>query len=126
MVIGRSTSSHTVDWTNTTIRAIPPGAGVSTWSAALLQLPQRGVRSDPVEPKPKFGPALEVTERAPGPQIRPLNHIFRVACRAQHAVAVHQQLRAVRPDQDRELLASDRHGHALFRTGLPGGSGSAW
>src|SRR5882757_6016771 len=75
---------------------------------------------------PKFGPALEVTERAPGPQIRLLNHIFRVVHRAEHAVAVHQQLPAVRREQDRELLAIDRHGRALFQTGLPAGSGSAW
>src|ERR1700730_15554733 len=75
---------------------------------------------------PKFGPALEVTERAPGPQIRVLNHIFRVVHRAEHAVAVHQQLPAVRRGQDRELLAIDRHGHALFQTGLPGGSDVAW
>src|ERR1700736_5011068 len=70
---------------------------------------------------PKFGPALEATERAPGPQIRLLNHIFRVVHRAEHAVAVDQQLPAVRREQDRELLAIDRHGQALFQTGLPGG-----
>src|SRR5437588_219782 len=42
-------------------------AGWQRAAVALLQLPQRGVRSDPVEPVPKFGPALEVTERTPGP-----------------------------------------------------------
>ena len=95
-------------------RERPPRAG--------LQRSQARVGRNPVQPGPQRRPALERAEGPPRPQQRLLDDVLGVVHRAEHAVAVGEQLGPQRLRQPRELrvpqLLGDRGGHMAS----PGGS----
>ena len=87
-------------------------AGRQRPAAAVLQRAQAGVGRDPVQPGPQRRPPLEVAVGPPGPDHGLLHLVFGIVDRAQHAVAVRQQLRPERVGETREILA-DCHGCSL-------------
>ncbi len=74
---------------------------------------QAPIGSDPVQPGAYRGPALETAVGAPGPQVRLLDQILGVLDRAEHAVAVREQL----PPQRLGVL--DERGAILHRSHRP-------
>ena len=70
----------------------PAEAGGQRTPAAALQRGQAGVRRDLVEPGPHRRPALEPAVGSPRPQVRLLDEVLGVVHRAEHPVAVRQQL----------------------------------
>src|SRR6266581_3307959 len=87
-------------------------AGRQWPTAAVLQRAQAGVGRDPVQPGPQRRAALEVAVGPPGTDHGLLHLVFGIMDRAQHAVAVRQQLRPERVDETREILG-DCHGCSL-------------
>ena len=69
-----------------------PGPRAAPADPALGQRGQADVGGDLVEPGPHRGPALEAAVGAPRPQVRLLDQVLGVVRRADHAVAVRQQL----------------------------------
>jgi RNA polymerase sigma factor (sigma-70 family) len=67
-------------------------AGRQRPPAALLKRRQAGIGGDAVEPGTQRRPALEGAVGPPGPQIGLLHQIFGLVGRAEHPVAVRQQL----------------------------------
>jgi hypothetical protein len=85
--------------------------------AAALQRGQARVGGDPVQPRPHRGPSgIKIPVGPPGPQHGLLHQVFGVVYRAQHPVAVRQQLPAERIRLPHELVA-DRsiraHAHSF-------------
>src|SRR5688572_20880574 len=64
-------------------------------AAAVLQCVQADPGRDPVEPRLDRRPLLEVREASPRPQVRLLDGVLRVMQRAEHPVAVCDQLTPV-------------------------------
>src|SRR5262249_50035420 len=60
--------------------------------AAMLQCGEAGVRRDAVQPGPHRRPVFELVIRAPGAQVGLLDDVFGVVQRAEHPVAVRDQL----------------------------------
>jgi hypothetical protein len=56
---------------------------------------QAGIGRDFVQPGPEIERAHKGVQRAPGAQERLLHQVLGVVQRAQHAIAVHQQLAAI-------------------------------
>src|SRR5579859_3324286 len=81
-------------------------------AAGVLQRAQAGVGRDPVQPGPQRRPPLEFAVRPPGTNHRLLHLVLGIVNRAQHAVAVRQQLRPERVGETREILA-DCHSCSL-------------
>src|SRR5580704_4161190 len=78
-----------------------------------LQGSQADVRRDPVEPGAHRAARLVVPfPRPPCPQERVLDQVFGVVSRAEHPVAVRQELRPERIDQAIEAFYRRRHTHA--------------
>src|SRR5262249_21303784 len=73
-----------------------------------LDRSQARVGRDPVQPGAHRRAALEAVERAPRPQIRLLDQILGLLGRAQHPVAVSQQLAPEPPGEAGEIFAN-RH-----------------
>src|ERR1035441_65663 len=92
----------------------PPGAGRQWPAAAVPQRAQAGFGRDPVQPGPQRRPPLEFTVGPPGPDHGLLHLVFGIVDRAQHAVAVRQQLRPERVGETREILAGG-HGCCSLR-----------
>src|SRR6266849_5809325 len=87
-------------------------AGRQGPAAAVLQRAQTGVGRDPVQPGPQRRAPLEVAVGPPGTDHGLLHLVFGIVDRAQHAVAVRQQLRPERVGETREILA-DCHSCSL-------------
>ena len=79
-----------------------PWPGVGAADAQRVEAPVGG---DPVEPRAHRRAALEPVEALPGGQQRVLQRVLGVLERAEHPVAVHLQLPAVRLGQRAERLA---------------------
>src|SRR4029450_7496930 len=84
---------------------------------------EAGIRRDSVQPGPEGRPALEALSLPPGSEERLLDEILGVFDRAEHAVAVHLQLAAVRLDErcERSLVAGAGGGDRLGLRRLGGG-----
>ena len=85
-------------------------------AVAALQRGQAGAGGDPVEPGPKRRALLEPVIGPPGAQVGLLHEILGVVYRAEHPVAMRQQLAPVRLRPWQELLLLDRavrHRHDL-------------
>ena len=91
MVVGRRAETG---------RQRPPGS--------VLQRAQAGPRRDRVEPAAQRRAALEPLVAAPRPHVRLLHGVFGVVQRAQHAVAVREQLRAERVGRGGEVRYRSR------------------
>jgi hypothetical protein len=76
---------------------------------APLQRGQARVRGDPVQPRPHRGPPLEAAERPPRPQVRLLHQVLGLVGRAQHPVAVRQQLPSEYAGQLGEIGTGGHH-----------------
>jgi hypothetical protein len=87
----------------------PAQPGRQGTAAAALDRGQARVGRDPVQPGAHRRAALEPVERAPRPQIRLLNQILGLLGRAQHPVAVSQQLAPEPPGEAGEILANRHH-----------------
>jgi hypothetical protein len=70
---------------------------------ARFQRRQARHRGDLVQPPPYRGPALEPVQRAPRSQVGLLHQVLGVVDRAEHPVAVRQQLRPEPLDEGGEL-----------------------
>ena len=68
---------------------------------------QAGVRRDAIQPRSRRRLLLKGGPRPPGSEQRLLDQVLSVQNRTHHAVAVHVQLAAVRPDQVLERLLVD-------------------
>ena len=71
---------------------------------AAVQRGEAGVGGDPVEPGAQRGPALEAVVGAPGAQVGLLHQVLGVVHRAEHPVAVRQQLAPVLAGHREEVL----------------------
>ena len=79
-------------------------------AAAPGQLGQAGIGGDLVQPGPHRGPALEPAVGPPGTQVCLLDQVFRILDRAEHAVAVREQLT---PERLGVLGEADVIGHGV-------------
>ena len=99
------------------VRVAPgaPSADGHQPAAAVLQGVQADPGRDPVEPGPDRRALLEVREPPPGPQIRLLYGVLRVVQRAEHPVAVRDQLTPV----PRELVLQVHPNSSTAPAGQP-------
>ena len=74
-------------------RAFVHGTGTT---GAIAQGIEAHIGGDPIQPRPQRSPAVEAVQAAPGTHHRVLDRIFRIEGRAQHAVAMPGQRRAMR------------------------------
>ena len=87
-------------------------------AGAVLQRAQARGGGDPVQPGPQRGPLLERRVAAPAAQIRLLDEILGVVHRAEHAVAMRNQLAAKRRRLLDEVLLG-RHGRSPISATSP-------